>query len=481
MKQFPFVGRKNELASLDSLTHKKASSLAVIRGRRRIGKSRLIKEFAKNYQFISLAGLPPTKKTTAQSQRDGFAEQLAHQLKLPKLQATDWSELFSFLAREARYGRVIILFDEISWMGSKDADFLGKLKNAWDLEFKDNPELILILCGSISSWIEENILQNTGFVGRLSLVLDLKELSVPECNTLLTEIGFRGSAYEKFKLLSVTGGIPRYLEEIKTDRLADENIKELCFTQQGVLFREFKEIFLDIFSKRSSIYKELVEVLVDGKKEFSEILTALNRSKTGRVSEYLLHLVLCGFISRDYTWSVRDAKESILSHYRLSDNYLRFYLKYIDKNKNRIESGHFENNALSMLPGFDGIMGLQFENLVLNNRDFIWKNLHVYPAEIVTNNPYFQRQQIRKKGCQIDYLIQTKTNVLYACEIKFSKREINSSVIEEVKKKIDAFYLPKGFSIMPVLIHVNGVGEDLVDKDYFSHIINFSELLIGGD
>ncbi len=130
---------------------------------------------------------------------------------------------------------------------------------------------------------------------------------------------------------------------------------------------------------------------------------------------------------------------------------------------------------------FGRVMGLQFENLVLNNRDFIWKNLHVYPAEIVTNNPYFQRQQIRKKGCQIDYLIQTKTNVLYACEIKFSKREINSSVIEEVKKKIDAFYLPKGFSIMPVLIHVNGVGEDLVDKDYFSHIINFSELLIGGD
>lgn len=481
MKPFPFVGRKNELASLEGLTHKKASSLAVLRGRRRIGKSTLIKEFAKKYRFISLSGLLPTKKTTAQSQRDTFAQQLSQQLQLPKLQASDWSTLFSFLARETKTGRVVILFDEISWMGSKDDDFLGKLKNAWDIEFKENPELILILCGSISAWIEENILQNTGFMGRLSLVLDLKELSIPECNQLLSEIGFRGSAYEKFKLLSVTGGVPRYLEEIKTNRLADENIKELCFRPQGVLFREFKEIFLDIFSKRSKIYKDIVEILVEGKKEFSEILTALDRSKTGKISEYLSHLVLSGFISRDYTWNVRDGKESILSHYRLSDNYLRFYLKYIDKNKNKIEGGFFEDNALSLLPGFDSIMGLQFENLVLNNRSYIWKKLYLYPAEIVTNNPYFQRQQIKKKGCQIDYLIQIKSNVLYACEIKFSKKEIGSDVIEEVQKKLNAFYLPTGFSIMPVLIHVNGVSDDLVNKDYFSHIIDFSELLMDGE
>ena len=477
MKHFPFVGRKKELASLESLTHKKASSLAVMRGRRRIGKSTLIKEFAKNYRFISLSGLFPTKKTTAQSQRDAFAEQLAHQLKLPQVQASDWSVLFSFLARETSNGRVIILFDEISWMGSKDDNFLGKLKNAWDLELKENAELILILCGSISAWIEENILQNTGFMGRLSLVLDLKELSISECNQLLAEVGFRGGAYEKFKLLSVTGGIPRYLEEIKTDRLADENIKELCFMPQGVLFREFKEIFLDIFAKRSQIYKSIVEILVEGKKEFTEILTALQRSKTGRVSEYLSHLVLSGFVCRDYTWNIREGKESALSHYRLSDNYLRFYLKYIDKNAHKIEGGFFENNALSVLPGFDSIMGLQFENLVLNNRSFIWKKLHIYPAEIVTNNPYFQRQQIKKKGCQIDYLIQTKSNVLYACEVKFSKKEISSEVIAEIKKKLDAFYLPIGFSIMPVLIHVNGVSDDLVEKGYFSHIINFSELL----
>jgi AAA+ ATPase superfamily predicted ATPase len=476
-KDIPFVGRKNELKSLIDLTQKRSSSLVVIRGRRRIGKSRLVKEFAKNYRFLSFSGLPPTKKTTEQTQRDIFAEQLANKLNLPRLQSTDWSQLFSFLARETQEGPLVILFDEISWMGSKDDAFLGKLKNAWDTEFKNNPELILILCGSVSAWIEENILRSTGFVGRLSLVLDLTELTLPECNQFLKEVGFRGDFREKFKLLSVTGGIPRYLEEIKPDRLADENIKDLCFKKQGVLFREFKEIFQDIFARRSKIYEEIVEGLVEGDKEFSEIFTHLERSKTGRVSGYMNDLVLSGFVKRDYTWNVKDGKESILSRYRLSDNYLRFYLKYIVKNKNKIENSRFEKSPLSILAGFEAIMGLQFENLVLNNRDFIWEKLHIYPADIVSDNPYFQRAQLRKMGCQIDYLIQTRTNVLYACEIKFSQNQIDTEVIKEMKKKLEAFYLPKGFSLMPVLIHVNGVSDSLIDQQYFSHIVNFSELL----
>ncbi len=481
MRDLSFFGRKNELESLASLTQKKVSSLLVIRGRRRIGKSRLVKEFAKKYRFLSFAGLPPTPKTTAQSQRNVFAEQLATHLHLPKLHATDWGVLFSFLAKETQQktqqGRVVILFDEISWMGSKDPDFLGKLKHAWDTEFSENPELMLILCGSVSAWIEENILKSTGFMGRLSLVLDLNELSVPECNQFFKGIGFRGNAYEKFKILSVTGGIPRYLEEIKSDRSADENIKELCFVKHGVLLREFKEIFLDIFARRSVMYQKIVDSLVSGGKEFSDIVSELDQSKGGRFSEYLSDLVLSGFISRDHTWNIKEGKASALSHYRLSDNYLRFYLKYIAPNLNKIEGKHFEHQSLSVLLGFESIMGLQFENMILNNRDFIWEKLHLYPSEIITNNPYFQRPQLRKRGCQIDYLIQTKANVLYACEIKFLRQEIQSDILDEMKKKIADFYLPRGFSIMPVLIHVNGVSEAVIESGYFSHIIDFKELL----
>lgn len=479
MNEPNFIGRAEELQSLDDLTQKKTSSLVVIKGRRRIGKSRLAEEFSKNkrFKFLRFSGLPPHEKTTAQSERAIFAKQLSSNLNIPPVASDDWVDLFAFLAKETRKGKIIILFDEISWMGTKDDDFLGKLKDAWDFAFKKNPTLIFILCGSVSAWIEKNILESTGFMGRLSLTIDLKELKMPECNKLLNEIGFRGSAYEKFKILSVTGGVPRYLEEIKPDRLADENIKDMCFMEKGILFREFKDIFIDIFSKRSELYEKIVRVLVDGDKEFEEISVALGKQNNGHMSNHLNNLIRSGFVRRDFTWSIKHSEESSLSRYRLADNYIRFYLKYIEKNKIKITNKHFGQTSLTALPGFQSIMGLQFENLVLNNREFIWEKLKLYPEDIIVDNPYFQRPQLRMRGCQIDYLIQTKANVLYACEIKFSKQEIKTDIIDEMKKKLSHFYLPRGFSIMPVLIHVNGVNDRIVDAEYFSHLIDFTEAL----
>src|SRR3990167_5897184 len=117
--------------------------------------------------------------------------------------------------------------------------------------FKKNQSLILILCGSASAWIEKNILSSTGFVGRISYRLTLEELSLSESNQFWTGKSAHISAYEKLKILSVTGGIPRYLEEIKPQLSAEENIKQMCFVKGGPLVNEFDEIFSDIFSKRS--------------------------------------------------------------------------------------------------------------------------------------------------------------------------------------------------------------------------------------
>jgi len=158
-----FIGRIDELRELKDLLNKNTASLVILKGRRRIGKSRLIEEFAKKEVFYFFSGIPATEKTTKQSQLDEFSRQLSAQTGLPEIQADDWSKLFLLLAEKVKRGRVVILFDEISWMGSKDPDFLGKLKNAWDLHFKKNSRLLLVLCGSVSSWIEKNIINNTGF------------------------------------------------------------------------------------------------------------------------------------------------------------------------------------------------------------------------------------------------------------------------------------------------------------------------------
>jgi AAA+ ATPase superfamily predicted ATPase len=475
-----FVGRKEELELLDKLTEKKLASLVVITGRRRIGKSRLIEEFAKKKKIFYFTGLPPTEQTSAQDQRDEFTRQLGDQCKLPGLKIEDWGNIFGLLANQVADARVIILLDEISWMGSKDPTFLGKLKVAWDLYFAKNSRLMLILCGSVSSWIEKNILASTGFFGRVSLKITLDELSLIEANEFFRKVGFKVSSTEKFVYLSLTGGVPWYLELLNPKYPVNENIKNLCFEKDGILVDEFERIFHDLFEKRGDVCKKIVTALAKGPLEYREISKKISYESGNSLSEYLSDLVTSGFISRDYTWLFKSRAESRLSHFRLRDNYLRFYFRYILPNKHKIQKNQFTDICVSSLPGWDTMMGLQFENLVLDNRSLIFKALKIEPEDIVMDNPFFQRKTGQQKGCQIDYLIQTKYNTLYVCEIKFSRHELKSSIVDEVKEKISNLKLPRGFACSPVLIHVSDIHDSVVESEYFSKIIDFRDFLQAG-
>ena len=467
-----FFGREKELLELHELQQKKTASLVVIKGRRRIGKSRLAKEFGKYFErCLVFTGLPPMKKVGSKTQRKEFIRKM-EELQIPRLTGEDWGDLFRDLANGCKSGKILIVLDEISWMAGKDATFLGQLKTAWDEHFTNNPNLIMILSGSQSTWIEENILNSTGFVGRISYRLTLKELPLDVCN-LFWRQQEHISPYEKFKVLAVTGGVPRYLEEIQPHKSAEDNLKRMCFESSGLLFNEFEQIFSDLFARRSVTYKKIVRLLAVKESTLEEIALTLGRNMGGDLSKYMEDLAETGFVTRDYTWHIKAAGESKLSRYRLSDNYLRFYLRYIEPHRRRIENGLFTG-----LPaGWLSIMGFQFENLVLNNRQKLRERLHIPSEEVVYDNPYFQTPGTNRKGCQIDYLIQTKFGTLYVCEIKFSQEPIGASVITEVREKIEALDQPKGSSCRPVLIHVNGVTNTVHDSGYFAHIIDFAQLI----
>ena len=122
-------------------------------------------------------------------------------------------------------------------------------------------------------------------------------------------------------------------------------------------------------------------------------------------------------------------------------------------------------------------MGLQFENLVLNNRNKILKHMNIREEDVIADNPFFQHDTKLKKGCQIDYLIQTKFKNLYVCEVKFSRHPVGGNIVEEIKEKIKRLQLPRGTSVLPVLIHVNGVADHVVEGGYFYQIIDFSGFL----
>lgn len=468
-----FVGRDDELSRLKDFRKRRTAGLVVCRGRRRIGKSTLIEQFGKGMRFYEFYGLAPREGSTNEHQLRHFGELMGTAFGLPALRFDNWHEALSTLAGLTAKGEAVILLDEISWIASRDRDFAGKLKGIWDTRFKKNNKLILILCGSVTSWIDNNILNDKGFMGRVSLTITLDELSLYHSN-MFWQSAKGVSETEKLKLLCVTGGVPRYLEEIHPEETAEQNIKRLCFSPEGLLFSEFDKIFRDIFEVRSAPFKRVIDALAGGPKQPGELCEALGVKPTGGLSDLLSTLVASGMIARDYVWNT-SGRRTALSRYRIRDNYLRFYLKYVEPQKEKIEQELYRNVHLENIGNWDTIMGYQFENLILNNLQAIITRLDIPPAGIISASPYFQRRTRRQEPCQIDLLIHTK-NTLYVCEIKLRHR-IEHSVIDEIQEKIRKLKGIRHLSVRPVLIYQGKLSPGIRQENVFSNLISVGELL----
>jgi hypothetical protein len=476
MKLKHFIGRKEELERLSTLYRKEVPSLVVVNGRRRIGKSRLIKEFASKVaerKFWSFAGLAPEEGTTAQTQRDYFARQLAGYLKVPPLTFLDWSDALEHLSLHVRKGD-IILFDEISWMGDEDPTFVPKLKAWWD---KQTIHIIVVFCGSISTWIEENILNSTAFFGRINLTITLGPLSIPESAELLKVSGFKGSSYDIYKLLSILGGVPWYLEQATSGTTADNIIKQLCFVPKGLLVLEFDSIFHDLFKKRGMVYKKIISSLKDGMRTLSEIRKAIGFARSGTLSELVEHLIIAGFIKKQDLWSFKTTKSLKQSLYRICDPYMRFYLKVIELNRNRIDIGAFNDVSVSKIPGFEAHIGIQLEYLLQQNRALLLKAAGIFAEDIVCEGPYRQPKTAGGPGCQIDYLIQTSTRNLFVFEFKFKRQELGVEIVAKMKNKIKALKVPRGYAAVPILCHISGVASSVETGGYFYRVIDITDFL----
>ncbi len=473
-----FWGRIPELLELRRIDKLKKSALIVCLGRRRIGKSRLIQEFGKKIPYyIEIQGLAPREGQTNQNQLDWFSKEVARQTELPEISYKDWSEAFILLANYVNDKHCIVFLDEISWMGGQDQDFPGKLKIAWDTHFSKNKKLRLIICGSVSSWIQKNILKSTDFVGRISLELVIKDMTLRESILFFGKKTKLMSDLEKLRILCLTGGVPRYLEEMDYSLSAEQNYKNLCFSRNGFLFTEFKKIFNDIFGRRSAAYLKIVKTLTMGPKNLSEISKATKLSANGVLTEYLEDLDVSGFIRKEKIWDLKNLKEKDKSvRYRMSDNYIRFYLRYILPNHTKIEKNLFKQTGIDKLQSFDVFVGLQFENIIIKNLAEIYKELDLSVQSIQNVGGFFQNKTNRQEACQVDVLIQTR-NTLYVAELK-ARRDIDISVVKEVQEKIRKLKYPSNLSVRPILIYAGKLSVEVKEAEYFDQIISFADLLV---
>lgn len=472
-----FYGREEDLLGLERLWHKSVPSLVTCRGRRRIGKSTLIEEFASRSQarFIEIEGLPPQPNQANEDQLCHFAEQLRAQSAWKGANPAGWYEAMLALDGVLHDERTVVLLDEISWMGAHDPQFAGILKTAWDRHFKKHRRLVFVLCGSVSTWIQENILNNTGFVGRAAMNIVVGELPLKDCLRFWGAAAERTATREILDVLSVTGGVPRYLEEIDPGLSAVENIQNLCFSPKALLRDDFSKIFSSVFGQNAVVKWRLLNALSKSPLTVSELAEATGMEKSGFLTRHLEQLSVAGFVTSDRGLNPQTQKPAKMIRYRIKDNYSRFYLKYIGPNAEMIDRDAFRCQALDALKGWDAMMGLQFETLVANNLPLLLPRLGLGRALLLSAAPYRQLPTERKKGCQIDLLLQTEGSVCVV-EIK-RKKELGVEVEDEIREKVSRLAVKTGVSVRTALVYDGALSPRLEASAYIDKFVDFGSLL----
>ena len=473
-----FIGREKELELLDALWGRDSGVLVTCRGRRRIGKSTLIEEFAARSaaRFLSIEGLAPHKRMTDAVQRRRFCEKVAEYAGRPVEDAANWSLAFAQLdGLLAGDRRTVVLLDEISWMGGWNPDFPGYLKEAWDKRLRKHANLVLVLCGSVSAWIAENILDSTGFVGRNSLDIELRELPLRDAVRIWGPGAERMSTREKLDLLSVVGGVPKYLEEVRPALSVDENVRRMCFLPDGILFRDFDETFNQVFGRKAKLRGRILRELVARPRTVAEVAGADGTPTSGAYSKTLEDLRHAGYVARDEGLNPLTGKSVRKARFRVCDNYVRFYLHYVEPRRKAIERGLFAFSSLEQLQGLQTFFGLQFENLVLNHVGDLFPLLGLDRSLVLSAFSYVQAATKRLRGCQIDLLVQTQ-RTLVVVEIK-RRLEIGREIIGEVSEKVSRLAHDKSLSVRTALVYDGRLSPGVLADRFFDFVIPAEKLL----
>ena len=323
-----FIGRKNELHTLNT-EYNRNSSFVVIYGRRRVGKTTLIKEFLKNKTaFYYLA----TEELESQSMKR-LANVIARTTKntlLQKIEFTDWLDLFQLIADYKPEEKKVLVIDEFPYLVKTNSAFPSILQNAWD-EFLKDSNVMLILSGSLIGMMQKHVLSyDSPLYGRRTAQMRLTPLpftSIYETQNLPFE-----QAVEQFAL---TGGVPKYLEFFEDGRPLEEQLKDAVFSKNGFLYEE-PNFLLKSESLTAVNYFSIIKTIADGNHKLGKIASALGQESSS-LTPYLSTLSDLGFIEKRTPITEKNPEKSRKGLYFIADNFLRFWFCYVYPYKGELE------------------------------------------------------------------------------------------------------------------------------------------------
>ena len=409
------IGRLEEQDELRAAYNSEYSEFVAVYGRRRVGKTFLIRE-AFDYKFtFSHTGL--SKKNT-KAQLLNFQSSLRSQ-GMPKAPLPEnWLEAFDMLATllsQSTDKRKVVFIDEMPWMDAPRSSFLTALEHFWNGWASARKDILLIICGSSTSWIINKIIHNHGGLhNRLTYRIQLQPFTLYECEQYAQHLHLEMNRKQIMECYMIMGGIPYYWSKLKRGKSLAQNIDRLFFARDGELRNEFSQLYASLFNHPEP-YIDIINLL--GKKKIgmtrNELVDLWKKGSNGKLTSILKDLESCGFIRKYHSIGMKN-KNAI---FQLIDNYTLFYFKFIEDNL--INDEHFWTKSHDT-PLFSTWTGLAFERVCLLHARQIKEKLGISG---VISSEYAWRVEKTKDhpGAQIDLLIDRNDDVINLCEMKYSK------------------------------------------------------------
>lgn len=419
------IGREQEIKKLLHRYERNKAEFVAIYGRRRVGKTYLVDEVLEGKITFRHAGLSPAdnqKKGALAAQLDHFYYSLQrHDIPADHRPET-WMEAFFMLEKWLEDiddgSRQVVFLDEVPWMDTPRSGFIAALEGFWNTWGCHRKNLMLVVCGSASSWILDNLINNHGgLYNRVTCEIKLSPFTLHECEEFLKEKGINFSKYDIVQSYMILGGIPFYLDYYEKNLSFAQNIDNLFFSDKAVLSGEYDRLFSSIFSN-PALMKSIVELLYTRNSGYTrgELIEKLHVSSGGTLSSCLKSLIGSGFVIKYVPFGMNKNED----HYKLVDPFCMFYLHFINQQKKTDHNfwTHNQNN-----PAINSWRGFAFENVCFNHVEQIKRALGI--SGVRTSHSAWSKRKDDTDGTQIDLLIERDDHVINACEIKFYSSEFS--------------------------------------------------------
>lgn len=428
------IGRQKEIEELKSIFRRKQAQLVAVYGRRRVGKTHLVRELFKEHFAFYHTGVSPLEQNTErlmEAQLAAFNSSLMRYGDTRTSRPRNWMQAFDRLANllenKDKDRRIVVFLDEMPWMDTPRSGFITAFEHFWNGWGAGQDNLMLIVCGSAASWIQDNLINSYGgLYDRVNSEIQLAPFSLNEAEQLLKTQGVTLSRYDILQLYMAVGGIPMYLSYAQPGLSLAQIIDRMYFNRKAKLANEFERLFNSIF-KSPKRYETVIRLLATRQKGFSrdEIASGAGLPSGRSLSEVLLSLEASDFIESYKPFE--NSKRNML--YRLTDPFCLFFLSQVE-GRGRSENFWRDNENMPALAAW---RGKAFENACLCHIEQIKAALGI--SGIASSNSSWALQGNEDRpGMQIDLIIDRADRTVNLCEMKFVNSEFEVS--GEYEKKL---------------------------------------------